>query len=141
MHLRKGSYRSLPFSRSIHSTSYSTPHAAAYDVLADADDDDTEDFYRVPLHSSSARGHRRGTSGNHSSIASFADFVSAPGKPLRKKVNSNSYSRENGIHEETVFDEDEATYAPSTSSRGHSRPGTESVITSDEEHAVGGYGP
>jgi hypothetical protein len=140
MHLRKGSYRSLPFSRSIHSTSYSAPHAAAYDVLADAEDDDTEDFYRVPLRSPSARGHRRGTSGNHSSIASFADFVSAPGKPLRKKGFGNN-SRENGIHAESVFDEDEATYAASTSSRGHSKPGTESVIASDEEHAVGGYGP
>lgn len=145
MHLRKGSYRSLPLSRSIHN-SHSTSHTAAYDMLADAEDDDIEGFYRVPLRSPIVRGHRRGTSGNHSSITSFADFVSAPGRPPRKKgLGNSSYPRQNGIHEETVlFDEDEATYAASTSSRGHSKPGTESsstVINSDEEHIVGGYGP
>ncbi|KAF9531712.1 DUF1753-domain-containing protein [Crepidotus variabilis] len=151
-HLRKGSFRGLPLSRSTYGASNSNSHIA-YDALADAEDDDVEDFYRVPLRSPAATrgGHRRGgsTGGNHkphhstSSVTSFADFVSAPGRPgsARKKggFGSVSHPRELGIDEEVLFDEDEATYAASTSSRGHSKPGTESTLaTSDEERTIGG---
>lgn len=50
--------------------------------------------------------------------------------------------RDRGIEEEEVmFDEDDLTYAASTSSRGHSKMGTEgsSTAASDEERAVGGW--
>jgi hypothetical protein len=48
-----------------------------------------------------------------------------------------------GIEEEdAMFDEDDLTYAASTSSRGHSKMGTEgsSTAASDEERAVGAFG-
>lgn len=147
-HLRKGTFRSLPLTRSAYSSHNSGSHIA-YDALANAEDDDVEDFYRVPLRSPAATrgGHRRGASagGAHkphqstSSITSFADFVSAPGRPGSSRKKSAGIPRERGIDEEVLFDEDEATYAPSTSSRGHSKPGTESTLTtSDEERTIGG---
>jgi len=40
--------------------------------------------------------------------------------------------------EDILFEEDETAYAPSTSSRGHSKLGTDSsTATSDEERAAG----
>jgi len=146
MHLRKGSYRALPLSRSTYAATHTSSHAA-YDVLADAEDEDIDDFYRVPLRTppASASGHRRGASSNNNgSSASFADFVSAPGRPPRKKgFGSMSIPRDRGIAEEDVlFDEEEQTYAPSNSSRGHSKLGTDSstTVASDEERAMGGAG-
>ena len=143
MHLRQGSYRSLPLSRSTHTSSHITSHTA-YDALADEEDEEIEDFYRVPLRSPSAPNHRRGTSGNVS-ISSFADFVSAPGRMPRKKNNFGSISsmRDRGIDEEDIlFDEDEVTYAASTSSHTtHSKLGTDgSTIASDEERGNGTFG-
>ena len=142
MHLRQGSYRSLPLSRSTPPSSHITSHTA-YDALADEEDEEIEDFYRVPLRSPSAPNHRRGTSGNVS-ISSFADFVSAPGRMPRKKNNFGSISstRDRGIDEEEImFDEDELTYAASTSSHTHSKLGTDgSTIASDEERGNGTFG-
>jgi len=141
MHLRKGSYRSLPLSRSSYAASNGVAHSV-YDALADEEDEEIEDFYRVPLRTPS--GHRRGNSNNNnaSSITSFADFVSAPGRAPRKKGFGSVNLPKGGIEEEDVlFDEDE-TYAASSSSRGHSKLGTDSSTTaaSDEERIVGGYG-
>ena len=142
MHLRKGSYRSLPLSRSAHTSSQLTSHTA-YDALADEEDEEIEDFYRVPLRSPSASNHRRGTSGNVS-LSSFADFVSAPGRmPRKKNFGSISSMRDRGIDEEDIlFDEDEVTaYAASTSSHTHSKFGTDgSTIASDEERGNGTFG-
>jgi hypothetical protein len=141
MHLRKGSYRSLPLSRSSYAASNVAAHSV-YDPLADEEDEEIEDFYRVPLRTSS--GHRRGnsTNNNASSITSFADFVSAPGRIPRKKGFGSVSLPKGGIEEEDIlFDEDE-TYAASSSSRGHSKLGTDSSTTaaSDEERVAGGYG-
>ncbi|PPQ91484.1 hypothetical protein CVT25_013741 [Psilocybe cyanescens] len=140
MHLRKGSYRSLPLSRNVYASSNVASHAA-YDALAE-EDEEIEDFYRVPLRTPPATGHRRGSSNtNNSSIASFADFVSAPGRtPRKKNFGSMSLGKDRGIEEEILFDEDELTYAGSSSSRAHSKLGTESSTTaaSDEERAVNG---
>jgi len=132
-HLRQGSYRSLPLSRSAYASTHLTSHTA-YDALADEEDEEIEDFYRVPLRTPPASNHRRGTSGNVS-ISSFADFVSAPGRAPRKKAfGSVSLARDRDVHEDVLFDEDEATYAASTSSRAHSKLGTDSsTATSDEE--------
>lgn len=143
MHLRKGSYRSLPLSRSSYAASNVAAHSA-YDALADEEDEEIEDFYRVPLRTPPASGHRRGnsTNNNASSITSFADFVSAPGRTPRKKGFGGVSLPKGGIEEEDIlFDEDE-TYAASSSSRGHSKLGTDSSTTaaSDEERTVGGYG-
>ena len=142
-HLRKGSYRSLPLSRSSYAASNVAAHSA-YDALVDEEDEEIEDFYRVPLRTPPASGHRRGnsTNNNASSITSFADFVSAPGRTSRKKGLGSVSLPKGGIEEEDVlFDEDE-TYAASSSSRGHSKLGTDSSTTaaSDEERIVGGYG-
>ena len=141
MHLRQGSYRSLPLSRSAHTSSHLTSHTA-YDAVADEEDEEIEDFYRVPLRTPSASNHRRGASGNLS-VSSFADFVSAPGRtPRKKKFGSISSTRDRGIDEEDIlFDEDEVTYAASTSSHTHSKLGTDSsTIASDEERGNGASG-
>jgi hypothetical protein len=134
IHLRKGSYRSLPLSRSVH-TAHPTSHSNTYDVLP-PEDDDIEDFYRIPLRSPFAWNNR---SGHQSAPASFADFVSAPGRPPRKKGGGGSNSKENGMNGDVVFDEDEATYAASTSTRSHSKlwSGTDSTVISDEERSIG----
>jgi hypothetical protein len=153
VHLRKGSYRSLPLTRSAQGSSTSVHPPNAYEALAGDGDDEVEDFYRVPLQQppvgGSSHGHRRGGSTN----SSFADFVSAPGRTARKKsghhgkapsMNANvggTRDRSARIDEEedVLFDEDEATYAASTSSRGYSKFGTDSstVGASDEERSVG----
>lgn len=86
-----------------------------------------------------ASNHRLGTSGN-ASVSSFADFVSAPGRlPRKKNSGSVSLTKGRGIDEEDVlFDEDEITYAASTSSRAHSKLGTDSsTAASDEERGNG----
>ncbi|KDQ61335.1 hypothetical protein JAAARDRAFT_88945, partial [Jaapia argillacea MUCL 33604] len=71
-HLRKGSYRSLPHSRP---NAASTSHnATAYDPLNE-EDDEIEDFYRLPVRSPRTAGG--------SSISSFADFITAPGRGKR----------------------------------------------------------
>ncbi|KIK08958.1 hypothetical protein K443DRAFT_672003 [Laccaria amethystina LaAM-08-1] len=144
-HLRKGSYRSLPLSRPAYAAAPHNHGNLAYETLAADEDEEVEDFYRVPLRTPPASGHRRSPSHNNS-ITSFADFVSAPGRGPRKKgFGSVSLGGlgDRGIEEEdAMFDEDDLTYAASTSSRGHSKMGTEgsSTAASDEERAVGGFG-
>jgi len=140
MHLRQGSYRSLPLSRSAPTSSHPTSHTA-YDALADEEDEEIEDFYRVPLRTPSASNHRRGGSSNFS-VSSFSDFVSAPGRtPREKNFGSISSTRDKGIDEEDIlFDEDEITYAASASSHTHSKLGTDSTIASDEERGNGTFG-
>lgn len=150
-HLRKGSYRSLPLSRAGYAA-LSSSNSNNYDNSLGLQDEDEgiEDFYRVPVRTPPAHlsGHRRGTSHNNS-ITSFADFVSAPGRNARKsKTYGGSLSGVHaglprdgyGIEEEVLFDEDDMmTYAASSSSRAHSKLGTESSSTavSDEERTNG----
>jgi len=159
-HLRKGSYRSLPFSRSNYTSIPSSANGNSYETALDMADDEEiagGDFYNVPLrntnntHAASSRGHRRTVSASsnptvhkqgNTSVSSFADFVSAPGRNSRRGKNnlgsiSVSASKDRGldIEEEVLFDEDEMTYA-SSSSRGHSKMGTEGSSTAastDEE--------
>ncbi|KAF9054438.1 Inositolphosphorylceramide synthase subunit Kei1-domain-containing protein [Panaeolus papilionaceus] len=121
VHLRKGSYRSLPLSRSTFSNNVASH--AAYDALVGEPDEEVEDFYRVPLRTSPASGHRR--TGSHANGS--------------KGFGSMSLPKDKDIEEEVVFDEDEMTYAASTSSRAHSKLGTDGSTTaaSDEERAIG----
>ncbi|KAF9453609.1 DUF1753-domain-containing protein [Macrolepiota fuliginosa MF-IS2] len=172
-HLRKGSYRSLPLSRSNYTSIPSNATANSYETALDLADDEelagTGDFYRVPLrntnthtslsssNSNSSRGHRRTTSNSsnststpgkahkqgNTSVSSFADFVSAPGRNSRRTkggLASVSVGRERDIKEEVLFDEDEMTYV-SGSSRAHSKMGTEGSSTAastDEERGKHG---
>jgi len=110
IHLRKGSYRSLPFSRAVHTT-HSTSHTT-YDALP-PEDDDIEDFYRIPLRSPFSWNNRPGSSGNQSAPATFPDFVSPPGRQPRKK-GGGSNSKENGVNGELLFDGDETTQGASS---------------------------
>ena len=88
-HLRKGSYRSLPHSRSTGSSA-STSDETTYENSAIPDEDEEiEDFYRLPLRTSQGVGG--GTAGG--SITSFADFVSAPGRGRKTKTGGSSLSR------------------------------------------------
>ncbi|KAF5361986.1 hypothetical protein D9756_002427 [Leucocoprinus leucothites] len=181
-HLRKGSYRSLPFSRSSNYSNMNAPGSSYETALDMTDEESGGDFYHVPLrntHSSlaasqsnttnttsptaSSRGHRRtaSTTSNstatqhkpNGSLSSFADFVSAPGRqPRRSKNNFGSVSASAGsgagirdrgmdIDEEVLFDEDEMTYVSGSSSRAHSKMGTEGSSTAastDEERGKNG---
>ncbi|EPT00936.1 hypothetical protein FOMPIDRAFT_1121571 [Fomitopsis schrenkii] len=122
IHLRKGSYRSLPRSRP------SPTITQAPLGLVEDDDDDVEDFYRIPVRAP-ANGHARQSShGSSPSLSNFADFVSAPppGRARRKAGKSNlsvSLSAGNGHADadgpdEVLFDEDEMSAA------NHLRTGT-----------------
>ncbi|TFK26251.1 DUF1753-domain-containing protein [Coprinopsis marcescibilis] len=142
-HLRKGSYRSLPLTRSAYAPQGSMyPANNAYEALA-AHDDDPEDFYRVPLQTPPVSGHRRG--GSHHSVPNIsADFVSAPGRQSRKKgfgsmsLSSNGGKRDTRIEEEDVlFDEDEMTYTTSNSSRGRIDSSTLAGSGSEEDQGKG----
>jgi len=107
-HLRKGSYRSLPHSRSTGSNT-SAPNGFSYENSAIPDEDDEiEDFYRVPLRTPQSGG------GGGGSVSSFADFVSAPRRGRSGKAGKSSLSRVSNATkghtgddntEEVLFDE------------------------------------
>jgi len=125
IHLRKGSYRSLPRSRPSP-----TLTASSLGMLPDEEEDVVEDFYRLPVRAPppQAQSHSRQSSQSHApsgSISSFADFVSAPGpgrarrgKPGRSNL-SISLNAANGTAkvgdgdevDEVLFDEDELSAA------------------------------
>jgi hypothetical protein len=155
-HLRKGSYRSLPLSRSAAGSNPSFPSPSAINGAYESalglmdEDEEIEDFYRVPLGTPNSKSahyhHRRSSSRTHKpngSISSFTDFMSAPGRPrkagghgrhnTRHQTHTRSSSRSVG-DEDVLFDEEESTAYASTSSR--SKFGTEassSTAASDEE--------
>lgn len=154
-HLRKGSYRALPLSRSFN---YGPLYEPALDL---ADEEFDADIYPVPLRnlptatSSSGRSHRRTASASsnstamqhksNGSLSSFADFVSAPGRHPRRSKNMGGsvVARDRGLDiEEVIFDEDELTYVSGSSSRTHSKLDTEGSSTAastDDER--GKHGP
>ncbi|KIL69413.1 hypothetical protein M378DRAFT_784045 [Amanita muscaria Koide BX008] len=158
VHLRKGSYRTLPLSRSASAATAAVPMSSngPYDnTLGFMDEDEEiEDFYRVPIGVPSPKSaqYRRCSARAHkanSSISSFTDFVSAPGRPRKpsghgrhdsqQKNHIRSVSQSAAVQGEidALFDEEESTAYTSTSPR--SRLGTEagsSTATSDEERTV-----
>ncbi|KAJ3491374.1 hypothetical protein NLI96_g764 [Meripilus lineatus] len=119
IHLRKGSYRSLPRSRQPvqqhqHSASY-IPTSALASGGPD-EEEEADDFYRLPLrsapvplahsHSRNASnsfrgGHFRSSSGAGSSISSFADFVSAPGRGRKLGGGASGSGNGNGNNHHT----------------------------------------
>ena len=89
IHLRKGSYRSLPRTNSPSPSSYialnGTPRGGVShypeSILGDEDDEALADEFYRPASAASSHFSTRATKtpGTGSSIGSFADFVSAPG--------------------------------------------------------------
>lgn len=144
VHLRKGSYRTLPRSR---------PQASPYagvSALPD-EEEDVEDFYLLPVRGPPpASGHGHTPSG--SSISSFADFVSAPGRArrggggrgARKPSALNPAAHAKGAPEddvdEVLFDEDEVAAGlhtkASTDAESASASGSGGRESPDEEHVL-----
>ena len=135
IHLRTGSYRSLPQS---FATATSRTYGAYAGELGDDNDEEqqeAESFYRPsrPFHTP------------HSSIASWSDFVSAPGRKKRYFQRSGGAAgmyktEEDDLVEETLFDEDEL--AGGIGSSSHSKMGTEdntSASTHGDEEMGGGH--
>lgn len=140
VHLRKGSYRTLPRSRPT-----SSPYAGV-STLPD-EEEDAEDFYLLPVRGPPpASGHAHTPSG--SSISSFADFVSAPGRARRgnkgvrkpSALNISSSKSADDELDEVLFDEDELTAGAltkaSTDAESTSASGSGGRESPDEEQAV-----
>ncbi|KAI1793506.1 Inositolphosphorylceramide synthase subunit Kei1-domain-containing protein [Ganoderma leucocontextum] len=118
IHLRKGSYRSLPHSQSYLPNGTANGGAYSTSALPDEDDDDVEEFYRLPVrtptsaHPPPQNGSARGGHTPTSSLSSFTDFVSAPGrarrgKPGRSNLNISASANDGaGAGDEVIFDED-----------------------------------
>ncbi|OBZ73883.1 Inositol phoshorylceramide synthase regulatory subunit kei1 [Grifola frondosa] len=113
IHLRKGSYRSLPRSRSF--TPNGVANGTTYSALPDEEELEVEDFYRLPVRAPAAQSPAHTPS---SSLSGFADFVSAPGRARRGKPGKSNLSfgggrigngRANGDAGDTevLFDEEE----------------------------------
>ncbi|CAL1715245.1 unnamed protein product [Somion occarium] len=153
-HLRKGSYRSLPYTRQPLPSHYQPIHPTT--ALPD-EEEEVDDFYRLPVRAPapppltpSGSSHARSGSNGGSSIGSFADFVSAPGRGSRRVPNvrksnlnpANSKTTDGLEVDEVLFDEDEGasilgTITASRSASG-SGSGSGSGGSMDEERAVGG---
>ncbi|KAI5124279.1 hypothetical protein M0805_005126 [Coniferiporia weirii] len=159
IHLRKGSYRALPRTTLSADSQYTALNGSARSahfpesVLGDDDDEVADDFYRVPIASSaqphSAAAGRTPGPATGSSISSFADFVSAPGRGRRFRApgsagiagtgavgagangKANAVDKDLDFEEEVLFDSDEL---------GHSRFGTteeSTSVSSRDEDASG----
>ena len=130
IHLRKGSYRSLPYSRSYSPNGAVNGSAYGTSALPDGDDDDVEEFYRLPVRTPTsqsqppANGNARGGHTPTSSHSSFTDFVSAPSRSRRGKPGKSnlsiSVSANGGVSAdgaEVLFDEDMSDSAGAGGSR------------------------
>ncbi|KAJ3522893.1 hypothetical protein NM688_g8806 [Phlebia brevispora] len=134
IHLRKGSYRTLPNSRSSNTNSPYIPVPTLPD-----EEEEVGDLYMLPVRNS-VPGHSHTPSG---SVSSFADFVTAPGrsrrgqKPLRKSALNLSSSK--GAAEpaeevdEVLFDEDEMAGGAHTTDESLSASGSGGRGSSDED--------
>ncbi|GJE91234.1 hypothetical protein PsYK624_073830 [Phanerochaete sordida] len=140
VHLRKGSYRALPRSRPTGS-----PYAGVA-TLPD-EEEDPEDFYLLPVRGPPTSAHAHTPSG--SSISSFADFVSAPGRARRgpkgvRKPSALNPANAKGDDEvdEVLFDEDElaagALTKGSTDAESASGSGGRESPDDDQVYTPGG---
>ncbi|KAG6891254.1 hypothetical protein C0995_008506 [Termitomyces sp. Mi166 len=126
-HLRKGSYRSLPFSRATAINGNSTN---AYETaLGGVEEEEIGDFYRLPL-----RAHKSG----NGSLSGMAEFVRAPGPASKqhRRAKSSNRSRSGSRQgprirdeEEVLFDENESTTYASSSRTTED----ETFIATDDE--------
>lgn len=152
IHLRKGSYRSLPRTTDSVYSQYATLNGSGRgsqfpeSVLGDYDEEAGDDFYRMPVASAQQSTSRiPAAHGKGSSIGSFTDFVSAPGRGRRFRPKgtaglggpnvlgaapagkTNMPDKDVDFVDEVLFDSDELT---------HSKFGTDettSVSSRDEE--------
>ncbi|KAL1944988.1 hypothetical protein VTO73DRAFT_2608 [Trametes versicolor] len=115
IHLRKGSYRALPRSRPYQANTSANGGAYAASALPDGDDDDVEEFYRLPVRAPAQQAPPNGNAHiGHtptSSHSSFADFVSAPGrtrrgKPGRSNLSVSVKAKGGADGAEVLFDEE-----------------------------------
>lgn len=126
IHLRKGSYRSLPHTMPASSSQYMALNGTSRhypDTNLGDDDDDVEDFYRTPARTPA-------------SAASFADFVAAPGSGTGRRFRTggagtakgfgNGFPAEDDMEEEVLFDSDELA-------GGQSKLGTEESASVSSE--------
>ncbi|KAF7971313.1 hypothetical protein HWV62_21486 [Athelia sp. TMB] len=127
VHLRKGSYRALPTTRSVEGAAPSAVPAAYENSALAEDDDEMEDFYRVPLRTpqsaTSSSGHG-GHGGSVGSVGSFADFVSAPGRGKKGRPGKSALGRSvvSGAREgDVLFDEGGAEEQRALMGEGASR--------------------
>ena len=150
IHLRKGSYRTLPRSNAAVAHYAPLESSARYSQFPESvlgNDDIVDDHYQMPLPSASnmrpsGTNTPRGQHPNGSSVTSFTDFINAPGRS--RKVRSPVGSRMSGkgaseksseMEDEVLFDSDEL---------GHSRLGTteeSTSVSSRDEDASGRYTP
>lgn len=128
-----------------HTRTISTAAPAAYETSGLPDEDEEiEDFYRVPLRTPQSVGSSGAGAGGGGSVGSFADFVSAPGRPRRSKsakasslsqvsnaANGRAGGSQGHIGEEVLFDEDEISRQDEASGK----PGQK-----EEERALMGEG-
>lgn len=114
-HLRKGTYRNLPltFPNNAVSGNGRSYGPIPLDPAEEGEDEDPE-----PLQSFYPARHTP-----HSSIASWSDFVSAPGRKKRFSQRERDLQMQEEAVDEVLFDEDEST-AVGASSGGHSKMGT-----------------
>ncbi|KAH9943831.1 Inositolphosphorylceramide synthase subunit Kei1-domain-containing protein [Amylocystis lapponica] len=147
IHLRKGSYRSLPHSRPAANGTLPAPLSA----LPDEEDDVVEDFYRLPVRTPVSASHSAhpslsqsaGTAPPGSSITSFTDFVAAPPPGRRTRPGRSNLSVSHSATlaksepdevDEVLFDEDE--FATGSGSTG--REGSTSGDSHDDERPLAG---
>jgi len=120
IHLRKGSYRHLPHSR---------PNTTSeFDEVAlvgeDDEDEEIEDFYRVPIRTPQSASHHTAP---HSALA--RSFYRSSGRTHSSSATSHSISRSNSRDTEILFDESDPV-------GGQSKYGLqESNFTGEDEHA------
>ncbi|EJD07610.1 DUF1753-domain-containing protein [Fomitiporia mediterranea MF3/22] len=153
IHLRKGSYRSLPRTTDSIYSQYTSLNGGARgaafpeSVLDDEDEESADGFYRMPVTSLAQVSSRNSAAPKPgSSVTSFSDFTSAPGRGRRFRSTgaaaisgdlgtvvagkAKPEDKETDYEEEVLFDSDELTHST------HSKFGTEestSVSSRDDE--------
>lgn len=130
MHLRKGTYRAL--ARTVPPQRPVGAAAADGAVLPEDDDEDVEDFYRVPLRTPPApnsNAHLR-----TASLSTFADIVGDSQKRAARPPPSKASAPEDD-DDELLFDDDYQYASSGTTSKATSKRGTESSSTDNEDDA------
>ncbi|KAJ7714575.1 Inositolphosphorylceramide synthase subunit Kei1-domain-containing protein [Mycena maculata] len=139
VHLRKGSYRAL--ARTQIPRPIATSSLQTLDLPVD-EDEEIEDFYRVPLRQPATPNKQTANHLNNNSASSFADFVGDNQKRTRKPNSPNSTAASlnapGGEEDEVLFDDDyqyASSESKATSKRGTESSTSRSASTDNEEDA------
>ncbi|KAJ7633703.1 Inositolphosphorylceramide synthase subunit Kei1-domain-containing protein [Mycena rosella] len=147
VHLRKGSYRALARTQPPRSAISAQPLD-----LADEEDEEIEDFYRVPLRQPPTPTKHTGNHLKNNSASSFADFVGDNNQKRTRTSNPaasaaalpHSLKKAPEEDEDEVLFDDDYRYASSgstsktTSKRGTESSTSRSASTDNEEAADAG---